>query len=105
MQEIKQPNKIIQINSLEELKKFVEEYFKIQWFEFRYILYDHYSHLMKDKINFVRDIIIVQDKLQVKYIPLAIMWAEIWYMPNLDANKGFKLVVKDLGYDLILNYE
>ena len=96
---------MIQISSLKELKKFVEEKFKIQWFEFRYILYDYYSHLIRDGINFVRDIIIVQDKLQIKHIPLAIMWAEIWYMPNLNTDKGFKFVVKDIWYDLILNYE
>lgn len=105
MQEIKWPQKIIQINSLEELNKFVEEKMKTQWMEFRYILYDYYSHLMRDKINFVRDIIIVQDKLQVKHIPLAILWAEIWYIPNLNSEEGFKFVIKDLGYNLILNYE
>jgi len=77
MKEIKPPKNIIQVNSLKELKKIVEEKFNIKWFEFRYILYDYYSRLMKGNINFLRDIIIVQGELQTKHISLAIMWAEI----------------------------
>jgi len=102
MVKISPPKNMIQLGSLEELKKFMEEKFNIQWFEFKYILYDYYSHLMRDKINFVRNIIIVQDKLQTKHIPLAIMWAEIWYIWK-DEKTSFRLVVKDIGYDLILN--
>jgi len=102
MTEIKSPENIIQISSLEELKKFGEEKLNIKWFEFKYVLYNYYSHLMRDKVNFVRDIIIVQDKLQTKHISLAIMWAEIWYIWQ-DEKTSFKLVVKDIGYDFILN--
>lgn len=40
--------------------------------------------------------------LQLKHIVLAILGAEIWYMP--EDKPWFRLIVADLGYDNLINY-